>query len=269
MTHEQVQSLFNDTLIGDYDDEAPWNAVSTLRLNGNLEIFEIAAEWLGSDEPLRRARAASILCQLRSPKNEAMELEPEWLFRDATFALLVEMLNSESNVMVLSSAIAALGHLYNEDGIPIIVKYKDHPHYDVRFSVACALGCFPNAPQSVATLVLLTRDEDSDVRDWSVFGLGVLGDTDSPEIREALLERLLDPDEDVREEAAVGLGKPKDPRLLPVLRAMLAMPGLKVRVVEAASALLGLPEDPEEWGAEEYVKALDERFGPSTLAAHS
>jgi HEAT repeat protein len=99
------------------------------------------------------------------------------------------------------------------------------------------------------------------VRDWSVFGLGVQGSVDSPEIREALLERLSDPNEDVREEAAVGLGKRQDLRLLPTLKGMLAMPELKVRVAEAASAMLGFAEDPEEWEAEDYKKALDERFG--------
>jgi HEAT repeat protein len=75
------------------------------------------------------------------------------------------------------------------------------------------------------------------------------------------LRCLSDPDEDVREEAAVGLGKRQDVRLLPRLSAMLDMPVLKVRVAEAASALLGLPEDPIEWEAEDYRKALKERFG--------
>jgi len=116
----------------------------------------------------------------------------------------------------------------------------------------------------VGTLLPLTRDEDSDVRDWSVFGLGVQGNVDSPEIREALLERLSDSDEDVREEAAVGLGKRRDIRLLPTLRTMLAMPVLKVRTAEAASELLELPEDPQKWGAEDYKTALDDKFGPST-----
>jgi HEAT repeat protein len=190
--------------------------------------------------------------------------QPEWLFRDEAFPLLAEMLERELNSMALSSGIAALGHLYNEAGIPIIARYKDHPDQDVRFSVACALGHFPDHSLSVATLIPLTRDEDSDVRDWSVFGLGVQGSVDSSEIREALLERLSDPNEDVREEAAVGLGKRQDLRLLPTLRGMLAMPELKVRVAEAALAMLGLAEDPEEWEAEDYKKALDERFESAT-----
>jgi HEAT repeat protein len=262
MTSYEMQQLFNQTLLGDYDDEAPWDAVSALRSDGNREIFETAAAWFRETDPMKRARAAAILAQLRvSGSEKPPRKEPEWLFRDEAFPLIVEMLEHEANVMVLSSGIAALGHLYNEAGIPVIVRYKNHLDQDVRFSVACALGHFPNNPLAVANLIPLTRDEDSDVRDWSVFGLGVQGGVDSSEIREALLQRLSDPDEDVREEAAVGLGKRQDLRVLPTLRSMLAMPELKVRVAEAASAMLGIPEDPEEWEAEDYMKALDERFG--------
>jgi HEAT repeats len=264
MTSYEMQQLFSQTLLGDYEDEAPWDAVSALQRDGNREIFETAAWWLKESVPLKRARAAAILAQLRMFSNtEQAPNEPKWLFRDETFPLLVEMLEREENPMVLGSGIAALGHLYNEAGVPIIVKYKDHPDRDVRFSVACALGHFPNHSLAVATLIPLTRDEDSDVRDWSVFGLGVLGSLDSPEIREALLQRLSDSDEDVREEAAVGLGKRQDLRLLPTLRGMLAMPELEVRVAEATSAMLGLTDDPEEWEAEDYKKALDEAFGPA------
>jgi len=259
MTSSEIQRLFEQTLLGDYEDKEPWDAVSALRSNGNREIFETAGSWLKESNPLKRARAAAILAQLQAPSEEHMK-EPEWLFRDETFPLLVELLEQESNATVLGSGIAALGHLYNEAAIPVIVRYKDHPDQDVRFSVAFALGNFPNEPLAAATLIPLTRDEDSDVRDWAVFGLGVLGDIDSAEIRDALLQRLLDPDEDVREEAAVGLGKRQDLRLLPTLRRMLQAPELKVRVAEAASAMLGLAEDPADWVAEDYKEALDKKF---------
>jgi HEAT repeat protein len=88
----------------------------------------------------------------------------------------------------------------------------------------------------------------------------VLGDADSQEIRDALLCRLADTDEDVREEAAVGLGRRKDLRLIPTLRSMLGAAVLKERVAEAASALLGLPEDPPDWNASDYRDALNARF---------
>jgi len=263
MTPEDLQQLFSQTLLGEYEDEAPWDAVSKLRNNGSRETFEIAARWLQDGEPLKRARAAAILAQLSLP-TEVPTTEPKWLFREEAFPLIVDMVKREDDPMVLESGISALGHLFNSAAIPIIAAYKDHSDDDVRFSVACALGHFPNDPESVATLLTLTRDDDSDVRDWAVFGLGVQGDVDSPKIREALLERLTDTDEDVREEATVGLGKRRDLRLLPVLRSLLDAPELKLRVAEAASAMLGLTEDPAAWGAEDYKLALDEMFGPAS-----
>ncbi len=261
MTSERMHQLFDQTLLGQYEDEVPWNAVSELRSNGSRETFEIAAQWLQNTEPLKRARAAAILSQLREP-SENPTTEPKWLFREEVFPLIANMLKGEDDPMVLDSGIAGLGHLYDSAAIPIIASYSDHADENVRFSVACSLGHFPNDSESVARLLRLTRDNDSDVRDWAVFGLGVQGSVDSPEIREALLERVTDSDEDVREEAVVGLGKRRDPRLLPVLRSLLDAPELKLRVAEAASAMLGFAEDPEEWEAEDYKRALDETFGP-------
>lgn len=261
MTSERMQQLFNQTLLGEYEDEAPWDAVSELRSNGSRETFEIAAQWLQESEPLKRVRGAAILAQLRLP-SETLTTEPKWLFREEAFPLIANMLKREDDPMVLDSGIAALGHLYDSAAIPIIASYTGHPDDNVRFSVACALGHFPNDPEAVERLLTLTRDDDSDVRDWAVFGLGVQGDVDSPEIREALLERVTDSDEDVREEAIVGLGKRRDPRLLPLLRSLLDAPELKLRVAESASAMLGLAADPEEWEAEDYKRALDEAFGP-------
>jgi HEAT repeat protein len=262
MTSREIQQLFDRTLLGDYEDEGAWEAVSALHRDGSLEIFDIAAQWLRATEPLKRARAAAILAQLRERNSRGDTGEPKWLFREEALALLVEMLACEEEPFVLGSGIMALGLLDNETSIPIFVNYRRHSDPGVRFSVAYALGCFPNHPLAVSILIQLTHDEDSDVRDWSVFGLGVQGDVDSPEIRDVLLRCLSDADENVREEAAVGLGKRRDLRLLPELCAMLEMPVLKVRVADAASALLGLPESPDDWGAEDYRRALKERFGP-------
>jgi HEAT repeat protein len=72
--------------------------------------------------------------------------------------------------------------------------------------------------------------------------------------------RLTDEDENVREEAMVGLGKRKDRRVLPILTAAVQEPEIDIRVAEAASLLLGMESDPEDWGAEEYRTALKEHF---------
>jgi hypothetical protein len=266
MNTSEVEALFAQTLLGDYEGDGAWAAISSLRQDGSREIFEHAAAWCRSDDPLQRARGADILCQLRrapvtnAPGERLRWDKPEWMFRDESYSLVTKMLENEKDPVVLVAAVFALGHLHNVSGVPLILGYQDHPDEEVRFAAACALGCFPNDPQSVCGLLKLTSDADADVRDWAVFGLGVLGDADSPEIREALLRCLGDTNENVREEAAVGLGKRQDQGLLPTLRKMLDGPEVKVRVGEAAAALLGLECDPPEWTAADYQAALTSKF---------
>ena len=84
-----------------------------------------------------------------------------------------------------------------------------------------------------------------------------LGDADSPVIRNALVRCLEDSDENVREEAAVGLGKRHDERLIPKLRLMLDAPDLSPRVQEAAALVLALPEVPSDWTSVDYRNALN------------
>ena len=261
MDSEKTQILFAKTLVDDYESEEAWAAVSALRRDGSREIFEHAAAWCRSDEPVKRARGAAILCQLRRAQlPDIPPHNPEWMFRDESDELITSMLQCEQNPAVLDSAITALGQLGNPKAIPTILAYQDHPDQDVRFAVALALGCFPNDRESIRGLTKLTVDSSSAVRDWAVFGLGVQGDCDSPEIRDILLRCLNNVDEDVREEAAVGLGKRRDRRLIPQLRAMLDHDVITIRVAEAATKLLEQDETPPEWTPEDYKAALNSKF---------
>ena len=102
-------------------------------------------------------------------------------------------------------------------------------------------------------------DNDKDVRDWATFGLGVLGKADSPEVREALLRNLSDTDEDVSEEAMVGLAKRKDLRVLPSLLQVLERWSVTSRGIEAAGYILGIDER-EDWKPIDYAAALRNHF---------
>jgi HEAT repeat protein len=252
MTTLEVESLFARTVVGDYESKDAWDAVRTLSLNGSREIFELAKAWCSSEDPRKRRRAANILCQLR----RGTLPRPEFLFRGESYVLLTNMLAKEQDLKVLDSTICGLGHLGNELAIPLVLPYQDHAQRNIRLAVSFALGCFPDDSRSVEGLLKLTADPEADIRDWSIFALGVLGTTDSTAIREALLRCLEDTDEEVREEAAVGLGKRRDKRLIPALQNMLEEPGLKVRVAEAAAALLGMDQDPPDWTAADYRAAL-------------
>ena len=223
-----------------------------MQQNGSREIFDHAAAWCASDDPLKRARAASVLCQLR----RGTIPQHEFLFRDESYVLLTNMLDKEQYPNVIYSILSAFGHLDNILAEPFILPYLDSPLHRVRYGACFALGCFPNDGRSIEGLLKLTSDSEDEIRDWAVFGLGVMGDADSPEIRDTLLRCLTDPDEDVREEAAVGLGKRQDLRLIPTLPKMLEDPSVKVRVAEAAAALLGMDIDPQEWTAADYRSAI-------------
>jgi HEAT repeats len=255
MAAQEIDTLFAQTLSGDYDDDAPWEAVQALRRVGTQEVSEKAAEWCESTEPLIRARGADVLAQLGKTVDHRSNNFPE-----ETYSVIASMLQRETEARPLAAAIAALGHLDNPRAVPLVANFHSHPSPEVRFDVAFALGCFPNETLSVATLLHLMQDTDEDVRDWATFGLGVLGNSDSPEIRDALVQRLSDSNEDVREEATVGLGKRKDRRVLSVLLPLLEQPATTVRVIEAAYTMLDMQSEREGWKGADYAAALRERF---------
>jgi HEAT repeat protein len=248
-----VNELFARTLTGNYDDDLPWKAVHTLRRLGSRDVFNRAAEWCLSDVPLKRARGADILAQIgRTADN------PVNNFLDESFSIVSNMLRSEKDPVPLVAAVHALGHIGDPLAIPLVVPHSLHLDVDVRFAVACALGNFANDGPAKDALLALMRDADEDVRDRATFGLGVLGDLDSDEIRDALLQGISDPCPDVREESLVGLAKRKDQRALKGLIAALNQPEVSDRVREAAAELLG--EQQAEHTSSYYVALLKERF---------
>jgi HEAT repeat protein len=253
MDEMSIQELCGHTLDGGYEDAAPWKAVETLRLIGTRDIFDAAVEWCKSDEPLKRARGADIIAQLGKTYEHRSNSFPE----DA-FVVISQLLKSETVERPLASAIAALGHLDNPDAVPLIAPFATHPNDEIRFDVAFALGCFQNDPLSVATLMQMMTDSDADVRDWATFGLGVLGNVDSDEIKNALARNVHDPDTDVAEEALVGLAKRADLRALKPLLTALSSTEVSSRAIEAAEFLLR--EEHQDSTPDEFAVQLRSKF---------
>lgn len=255
MGPEQVDEIFSRTLTGEYDDESPWEAVRTLHRTGSRQVFDRAAEWCRSDDPLKRARGADVIAQL----GRTVE-HPSNSFPEECFSVVSTLVQREKDPLPLLSAIHALGHIGNPLAVPLLIEHRLHPKADVRFAVACALGNFVDDSRAVETLLALMQDVDEDVRDWATFGLGVLGDLDSGDIRDALWRGMNDSNRDVREEALVGLGKRNDQRALPALVAELNQPEISDRVIEAAQAFLSETEQVADRSPGDYVAALKQRF---------
>ncbi len=263
MTEQEIDELFALTLTGEYDDENPWAAVSKLRMNGNQLIYEKASAWCQSPEPLRRARAADILCQLRAPKSVEQEEAKKFgdpIFVQESFQLFLRMIEQETDERALESELQGLGHLGQYGAVSVLVPFAMHTSEDVRFAVTCSLGKFPNDPMAVETLIGLSEDTDEDIRNWALFALASQSDADSPVLRELFVRHLSDPNSDVQEEAIAGLAKRQDPRAaVPLLRLMESGSFYSHHQYDFA-VLVGENPDSKDWGTEDFIDALYIRF---------
>ena len=101
---------------------------------------------------------------------------------------------------------------------------------------------------TLTTLITLSGDSDSNVRNWATFGLGSqLGSPDeadvidTPELRETLAARFSDEHAETRAEAMVGLALRGGVRALPAVIAELSRGPGYYQVIEAA-CYLAVPE---------------------------
>jgi HEAT repeat protein len=217
---------------GENDEgDAYWDCVGELHRRGTQEVFERAARLCSGSDARSRQLGLDVLAQLGY---EAGRPFLEDVLRIAT------RLANDSDAPVRKSALSALGHQLDVRALPTLIQHRFDPDPDVRWAVAAAIPFVANAPPdpaAVATLIALMRDADSDVRDWATFGLGSLLDVDGSEIRQALTERLGDPDGDTAGEALVGLARRRDLGIVERVRELLEKPQVGNLIVEAAGDL--------------------------------
>jgi HEAT repeat protein len=209
------------------DEDAAWEPVVVLHFRGTAEVLERAQLLCGSEDPGSRCLGARILAQLGVPERS---------FPEKSFQILATMLSKESDPEVLQSIAHAFGHLNDARAIPLLAPLLEHPNEDVRYGVVHGMSRHEDQA-AITALIQLSRDDDSDVRDWATFGLGQMIRLDTPEIRDALFARCKDPDDDTRGEALVGLASRKDPRVLGPLMDELSSETVGLLAVEAAEEL--------------------------------
>jgi HEAT repeat protein len=208
---------------------ADWECAQDLGIvwqRGGIEEFEIGKRYTASAAPIDRITGAAVLAQLGCAHPT---------FVEESVDLLIPLLDDQDERVAIAAG-HALGHRGSPRAIAPLLRRIEHPNEDVRFSIIGGLSG-QDDPAAIDGLVRLTRDVDSDVRDWAAFGLGTLTDLDSPELRNALAALLDDPDEDVRGEAMVGLAKRKDLRALPAIERELRSKSHGSLCVEAAEFL--------------------------------
>ena len=206
-----------------------WAHVRVLHFRAERDVFEEAIKLCSNPEAIPRAVGADILAQLGVRDGVAV-----FPFADESTGPLVTLL-ADAEPIVIASALYALGHLGRGEP-PQLARLSTHASEEVRHALAYALGGRTDAISTEA-LVALSRDVDTDTRDWATFALGALSDEDTPAIRDALIARLNDSDDDVRAEAIAGLAKRRDERAVLPLLQELRLPEVGVLVIEAAGEM--------------------------------
>jgi methionyl-tRNA formyltransferase len=241
-TFEELLSLARE----EWTSDAEWAPhLAALAYRGDEEVLFRAREMAEHDDPLERGIAAYLLGQLGTPVRT---------FPGESAAALEAMAVREQDPAVLEAVAHGFGHLGEVYGLDALVELAGHADVRVREAVAIALAG-RQAPRAVDTLIRLSRDERSEVRDWATFALGMLASQDTVELREALAARLGDPDPETRLEAVHGLALRGD------LRAV--EPALELLATAAGSdgdmwRRMELRETAERLAAQ----TGDERFGP-------
>lgn len=221
-----TEELIRDSLNKE-DEEVAWEPVVVLHYRATPEVLAAAERLCFSSVFKERVLGANILGQLGVP---------ERAFPEECFHILAEMLGTEHDPLVLEAIGVAFGHLHDERAIPLLVPFSKHQDKDVRFGVVQGLSKHSDAT-AIAALIELTRDEDEDVRNWATFGLGTQLNTDTAEIRTALLERITDSHDETRGEALVGLARRKDRRVLEPIIEELSSGNVGLLALEAAETL--------------------------------
>lgn len=165
--------------------------------------FLLGKEYCSSDDAGDRATGADILAQLGGGAQT---------FNSESIEILIPLLEDSDDNVIYCAAVA-LGHRSAESAIPALIRLVDHPNSRVRYGVAFGLLGHEDC-QAITGLIKLSTDDDRDIRNWSVFGLGTQIESDSPAIREALRQALTDTDHEIRGEALVGLAKRRDPTII-------------------------------------------------------
>jgi HEAT repeat protein len=208
------------------ESDERWGVIRELHRRGYVSILEAAARWSTSTEGLLRCLAADVLGQLGFAASYPYAAE--------SAPILVALLE-DTDDDVVACALVALGHLGVGDA-DVIARLGGHESADIRSSVAYCLG---KRDETAAreSLVALSVDSDSAVRNWATFGLGALSEVDCATIREALVARLSDSEDEVRGEAMLGLATRGDARAIPAILEELERDQVMDLAIEAAGIL--------------------------------
>ncbi|AFE07100.1 hypothetical protein COCOR_06746 [Corallococcus coralloides DSM 2259] len=237
-------------------EERNWAAYEALRKRDREEVFKAAVQLLRSSSARERALGADLLVQATGYDEEAR------LERGARSAdVLLAALPTEQDASVLRAMGHTLGYIADARAVPALRALKDHLDSRVRLGVASGLSQHQD-PVALQTLIELSRDGHASVREEAISALSLKDEdaVDSPELREAFLDRLSDEVTDIRTDSLIGLARRKDPRVREPLRRELERRPVAIEAIEAARYLEDVSFLPLLLAVREAARPMDDAF---------
>jgi HEAT repeat protein len=152
---QPVAALIAVALGKDDENDERWDAVVALQRRGGDEVFAAAERLIASTNGWERRLGVDILAQGQVAERP---------LRDRAIPLLLELAAREGDSRVIAALCHAFGHLHDPATIDTVRRWATHPDENVRFGVVHGLSGYDDR-QAIATLIQLSADADSDVRD--------------------------------------------------------------------------------------------------------
>lgn len=191
----------------DEDAETWWIVADTLGKRADDETYAALAALCVSEDAREREFGVDAIAQF------GVTADGEKPYLEQTLALMRKMATTEGNPQVLRSVLSALGHQGDPRALPEVLDILGRRGHKRTMTDAIALADVlpPDHTEGLALLIAMSQDPEDEVRDWATAGLAGL-DADTPEIRDALAQRLDDSDLRTVAEATRGLSQRGDTR---------------------------------------------------------
>lgn len=198
-------------LISNKTDKSYWQSIHELRKRASDELYIKCVDLTKSKVPKTKTIGIEILAQFGLPSKPYLK---------QTIDLYFELLESEKDPEVLMSLLYSIGHnndKLKKEQIKILCSFYNNDNSLVREGLVFSLLGIEN-PLPISTLIKLSSDKLSHIRNWATFGLGTQIKKNNKNIREALWNRVKDKHQETKLEAILGLAKRSDSRVKEVIK---------------------------------------------------
>lgn len=254
----------NQRDVGATSDGEDLGPLVVLHERVSRDVFTAASALARSPDPDERAICARILRELGQGEGRP--------FSQEAVPVLTAMAQIETDTDVLACVVSALAWQQEPAALDAVLPFAHHPDARVRFAVAAdpfGLVADPETadPRLIEAVIALSSDDDAEVRWYATYALAHEYPGDGPALRNALANRLADPDQKVSEVAREGLASRRDPRVEPKPKEhwrMLAWAAVLCLVTRRALLRPALVPRPKHSGLASYWFALRAGRGGSS-----